>query len=75
MHAAVRHLVRSSPRYDPEWGTPVNQEDLAGTLMTFSIVVLDALEQARHELQTPRTPTPTSTPGTASGTSSASTGG
>ena len=43
MHAAVRHLVRSSPHFDPEWGTPVNQEDLAGTLLTFSVVVLDAL--------------------------------
>lgn len=43
MHAAVRHLVASSPHWDPTWGTPVNQEDLAGTLMTFSIVVLDAL--------------------------------
>ena len=43
MHAAVRHLVRASAAYDPEWGVPVNQEDLAGTLLTFSVVVLDAL--------------------------------
>ncbi len=43
MHAAVRHLVSTSDAYDPAWGTPVNQEDLAGTLMTFSIVVLDSV--------------------------------
>ena len=43
MHAAVRHLVSTSDAYDPEWGTPVNQEDLGGTLLTFSIVVLDSI--------------------------------
>ena len=43
MHAAVRHLVQESDLYDTEWGVPVNQEDLAGTLMTFSIVVLDSI--------------------------------
>lgn len=51
MHAAVRHLVKSSPHWDMQWGVPINQEDLAGTLMTFSIVVLDALAK----LQTPFT--------------------
>lgn len=48
MHATVRHYLRT--RSDPPWdtaflGEPLNQEDLAGTLMTFSIVVLDGLEK------------------------------
>jgi len=43
MHAAVRHLCAASGDWDPAWDTPVCQEDLAGTLMTFSIVALDAL--------------------------------
>ncbi len=48
MHATVRHYLRT--RADPPWdtaflGEPLNQEDLAGTLMTFSIVVLDGLEK------------------------------
>lgn len=43
MHAAVRHLVLAADVYDAEWGVPVNQEDLAGTLMTFSVVVLDSI--------------------------------
>ena len=30
MHAAVRHLVRDSDVYDPEWGVPINQEDSRG---------------------------------------------
>ena len=45
MHAAVRHLVGTSGAWDPDWGVPVNQEDLAGTLMTFSIVVVDSLRK------------------------------
>jgi squalene cyclase len=45
MHAAVRHLVRHHPElaYDADTlGEPINQEDLVGTLMTFSVVTLDA---------------------------------
>lgn len=46
MHAAIRHLTLS--RADKRWdsaafGQPINQEDLAGTLLTFSIVPLNAL--------------------------------
>lgn len=46
MHAGIRHLLlsRPSPRWDAALrGMPINQEDLAGTLMTFSAVTLDAL--------------------------------
>lgn len=48
MHATVRHYLRT--RATPAWdtaflGEPINQEDLAGTLMTFSVVVLDGLEK------------------------------
>ncbi len=48
MHAGVRHLVLS--RAQPAWdvkslGLPINQEDLAGTLMTFSVVTLQALQR------------------------------
>jgi hypothetical protein len=45
MHAAVRHLCSRSRHWDTSWDTPLNQEDLAGTLCTFSIVPLEALEQ------------------------------
>ena len=45
MHAAVRHLVGTSESWDPDWGVPINQEDLGGTLMTFSIVVVDSLRK------------------------------
>ena len=34
-----------SPRWCPAWGHPVNQEDLLGTLLTFSLCVLHALDR------------------------------
>jgi len=56
MHAAVRHLIKArSERGDPpvggagpplwhkEWGTPINQEDLAGTRLAFSYIVANSL--------------------------------
>ncbi|MFL6450701.1 MAG: oxygenase MpaB family protein [Bryobacteraceae bacterium] len=45
MHAAVRKLAAAAPTWNPEWGLPINQEDLAGTLMSFSWVVMDGLEK------------------------------
>jgi hypothetical protein len=52
MHAAVRHLLKSDAKnpWDPALGMPINQEDLAGTLMSFSFVVLDGLERLGAEL-------------------------
>jgi ER-bound oxygenase mpaB/B'/Rubber oxygenase, catalytic domain len=43
MHAAVRHLIKARNEltpgmWHPDWGTPINQEDLAGTRMSFSYV-------------------------------------
>ena len=50
MHAAVRHLA-ADPRYwNPEWGVPINQEDLAGTLISFSWVALDGLRRLNIKL-------------------------
>jgi hypothetical protein len=53
MHAAVRHLILHDPalRWDvSELGLPINQEDLAGTLMTFSTLVLEGLARLGVEL-------------------------
>jgi hypothetical protein len=45
MHAAIRHLITHNPArpWDDALGVPINQEDLAGTLMTFACLVLDGL--------------------------------
>jgi hypothetical protein len=45
MHAAVRKLAAESPDWNPAWDLPINQEDLAGTLMSFPWIVLDGLEK------------------------------
>jgi len=50
MHAAVRHLINRYPGWKAEFGLPVNQEDLAGTLMAFSWISLDGLRRVGVEL-------------------------
>jgi hypothetical protein len=48
MHAAVRHLIKARNElkpglWQPDWGTPINQEDLAGTMLSFSCVPIDPM--------------------------------
>lgn len=52
LHAAIRHLIRTDPRGWDErtLGAPINQEDLAGTLLTFSTLILDGLAKLGVEL-------------------------
>jgi hypothetical protein len=45
VHAALRVRLGRDPRWAAAWGLPINQEDLAGTMLSFSSVVLDALEK------------------------------
>jgi len=58
MHAMVRWLIASDPRvskvddddatgwcWSSTWGTPVNQEELLGTLLSFTTVVFGALDR------------------------------
>lgn len=50
MHGAIRHLIQSrAPEVPGLWdfadGKPINQEDLAGTLLSFSYVVGDPLKR------------------------------
>lgn len=44
MHSATRHIIEFDPewrkQWDDSWGVPINQEDLAGTLMTFSLQIV-----------------------------------
>ena len=49
IHAAIRYYMANKPKWrwewKPEWGLPINQEDLAGTLMDFSVGVMQGLER------------------------------
>jgi len=51
MHATIRHFARRSGRWRglPAWGMPINQEELAGTLMAFSIVAADNIRRLGAE--------------------------
>jgi hypothetical protein len=52
IHSAVRHLLRADARrpWPESLGVPINQEDMAGTLMTFSFLVLDGLRKLNIRL-------------------------
>lgn len=53
MHAAIRNYSRVSPLWagkDAEWGAPINQVELAGTLLAFSSVALDGLRKLEVEV-------------------------
>jgi hypothetical protein len=46
MHAAVRRMIlHHREGFAEAYGVPINQEDLLGTLMTFSWIVLDGLDR------------------------------
>ncbi len=47
IHASVRNFIPAASWNTAEWGKPVNQEDLAGTLMSFSALMLEGLEQSK----------------------------
>ncbi len=50
MHAAIRKLAPTAPQWKASYGLPVNQEDLAGTLMSFSWIALDGLAKLNVSL-------------------------
>ena len=50
MHAGVRFQIASYQGWNPDWGTPINQTDIAGTLMSFSWVTLDGLRRLGFRL-------------------------
>lgn len=46
IHALVRHHIMNDKNWDLEWGLPVNQEDMAGTNLAFSFVIIRGLEES-----------------------------
>lgn len=45
MHAAVRYYTLNSGKWDNAWGLPINQEDMAGTNLSFSLIVIRGLRR------------------------------
>lgn len=44
IHASVRNFIPEDHWNSEDWGLPINQEDLALTLMSFSVLLLDGLD-------------------------------
>ncbi len=45
IHAVARYYAKSSHAWNKAWGMPVNQEDMAGTNLAFSYIVLQGLQK------------------------------
>jgi hypothetical protein len=46
IHAMSRYYLKKLPSWNMEWGVPINQEDMAGTNMAFSYVILLGMQQS-----------------------------
>lgn len=45
LHAAIRFYTGKSSKWNYDWGLPVNQEDMAGTNLSFSLLVIRGLRK------------------------------
>jgi hypothetical protein len=45
MHALTRYYIKNQPFWQSDWGLPINQEDMAGTNLAFSLIVLRGLRK------------------------------
>ncbi|MGY4386084.1 hypothetical protein ACVWYN_003134 [Pedobacter sp. UYP24] len=43
IHGAVRYYTTKSGKWENAWGLPINQEDMAGTNLSFSLIVIRGL--------------------------------
>ncbi len=51
IHAQVRRMILKSGRWRAQdWGAPINQHDMAGTTLLFSVAILDGLRRLGMEL-------------------------
>lgn len=50
MHAAIRYHLINSNKWSDELGTPVNQEDMAGTNLSFSLIAIRGLRKLGYTI-------------------------
>jgi hypothetical protein len=50
IHALVRHHIQAKGEWNINWGLPVNQEDMAGTNLAFSFIILVGLRQTKYPI-------------------------
>ncbi|MEM9983180.1 MAG: oxygenase MpaB family protein [Bacteroidota bacterium] len=47
LHATIRYFTLKHAQWDNTWGTPINQEDMAGTNLAFSYIILRGLRKMK----------------------------
>jgi hypothetical protein len=50
MHAAVRYYTVQSGKWNDSWGLPINQEDMAGTNLSFSLILIRGLRMLGYSV-------------------------
>lgn len=50
LHAAIRYFTNKSGRWDLAWGYPINQEDMLGTNLAFSLIVIKGLQKLGYKI-------------------------
>ncbi|MDN4163953.1 oxygenase MpaB family protein [Cytophagales bacterium LB-30] len=50
IHAIARYYLSKQSAWDKQWGAPINQEDMAGTNLAFSYIILLGLERSGFTL-------------------------
>jgi len=50
MHAAIRYHLLNSDKWNTDLGTPVNQEDMAGTNLSFSLIAIRGLRKLGYTI-------------------------
>jgi len=50
LHATIRYFTLQSKQWDLAWGYPINQEDMLGTNLAFSLVVLRGMEKLGYSV-------------------------
>lgn len=50
MHSSIRYFISLAGNWNPELGIPINQQDMAGTLQSFSSLVVEGLNDLGVEL-------------------------
>ena len=48
VHAIARYYIQKSGKWNMDWGLPINQEDMAGTNLAFSYIILKGLQKAGY---------------------------
>lgn len=48
IHAIARYYILNSSNWSMEWGIPINQEDMAGTNLAFSYIIVSGLQKSGY---------------------------